>query len=48
LQSKSETEALAALAGLKDQAKKSPLLGILIKTKQAQDHYRNISELGRK
>jgi MoxR-like ATPase len=48
LQSKSETEALAALAGLKDQAKKSPLLGILIKTKQAQDHYRNISESGRK
>jgi MoxR-like ATPase len=48
LQSKSESEALAALAGLKDQAKKSPLLGILIKTKQAQDHYRNISESGRK
>jgi MoxR-like ATPase len=48
LQSKSETEALAALAGLKDQAKKSPLLGILIKTKQAQDHYRNIPESGRK
>jgi MoxR-like ATPase len=48
LQSKSETEALTALAGLKDQSKKSPLLGILIKTKQAQDHYRNISESGRK
>lgn len=48
LQSMTENEALKALAGLKDQAKKSPLLGILIKTKQAQDHYRNISESGRK
>lgn len=43
LQSLSEEDALTALDGLKNKSKKSPLLGILIKTKQAQDYYRNRS-----